>query len=320
MVALLIGILLGKIKTLIFTVNICLTPHQAKPSPLFRAKLMSFIPAKALKFGAERLSNFPVSYGKSRVSQSTQTTYYLHIRGGCMPGQKDLFTTTSLSRPNPDASINNNRVISAFNLKNYLHTKPLTGPKYNRDSINNFTYQEFSPIDDEALIVAINAAYRQVYGNFNAMESERPIELERRLRNGDIVIKDFIRGLAKSSFYKLHYFESVSQQRCIELNFKHILGRPTLGQDEIARNIELFASKGFNGHIDSLIDSLEYEENFGSNIVPFQRCWNSPCGVKTSSFIHTALLTKGFATSDNTIKMKSKDMTIPSDSSQFKVS
>ena len=38
-------------------------------------------------------------------------------------------------------------------------------------------------------------------------------------------MRDFVRGLAKSSFYKDRFFRSVAPQRGIELNFKHLLGR-----------------------------------------------------------------------------------------------
>ena len=43
---------------------------------------------------------------------------------------------------------------------------------------------------------------------------------------------------------------------------------------------------------------------FGEDTVPYQRCWESPCGYRTSSFNNTAKLTKGFATSDNAIHQR----------------
>ena len=105
----------------------------------------------------------------------------------------------------------------------------------------------------------------------------------------------------KSTFYKTHYFENVNQQRSIELIFKHILGRPPFNQEEIINSIEILSKEGLENHIDSLVDSNEYNQNFGEDTVPYQRCWNSPIGVKTSSFCNTIELSKGFARSDNTL-------------------
>ena len=55
---------------------------------------------------------------------------------------------------------------------------------------------------------------------------------------------------------------------------------------------------GFEAHIDFLIDSDEYNNYFGEDIVPYMRSWNSPIGFKTKSFLETSYLTKAFATSD----------------------
>ena len=133
------------------------------------------------------------------------------------------------------------------------------------------------------------------------MSSECSPETLRRLRNGDISIREFIRELSKSDFYRHHFVESVSQKRCLELNFMHLLGRPLIEQKELQESIKLITEEGFTGHVDFLIDSLEYEEFFGEDIVPFPRFWNSPCGSTTSSFINTAKFRKGYATSDNVI-------------------
>ena len=74
-----------------------------------------------------------------------------------------------------------------------------------------------------------------------------------------------------------------------------------VGKIELQESIKLMNEEGFTGHVDFLIDSLEYEEFFGEDIVPFPRFWNSPCGSTTSSFINTAKFRKGYATSDNVI-------------------
>ena len=262
---------------------------------------MNSIPNKALKIGAESLNKDPVEYGKVRVSGSKEATYILHSKAICMPGKTSIFTVTYLSFPKLNDPLEDNQVINAFKINKVKNSSRTIGLKFSQSFRSLFTYQRYAPHDDESLAIAINAVYRQIFGNFKPMESERPIEEERRLRNGDITIKEFIRRICKSPFYMKNYFQDISQQRSIELNIKHILGRPPLSQKEIINNINLIHEKGFYIHIDSLIDSSEYEEIYGEDTVPFMRCWSSSNGITTSSFLNSAILTKGFSCSDNAI-------------------
>ncbi|KGG13050.1 MULTISPECIES: phycobilisome rod-core linker polypeptide [Prochlorococcus] len=241
----------------------------------------------------------PISYGKSRVAGSNQTTYYMHSKSACMPGQPTKFKENLYSGLKPNLISLENTFTRLYKRENYLIEQKPIGKKYITDNIEAFTYQVYTPYDDSSLKIAITACYKQVYGNLYPMDSEKSIDSERRLRNGDICIRDFVRDLAKSSFYKYHYFTKVSQIKCLEMNFKHLLGRPIVDQNELINNIELINSYGFDNHIDSIIDSIEYQELFGEDVVPYERFWDSPIGARTSSFIKTAAYQKGFATSDN---------------------
>ena len=93
----------------------------------------------------------------------------------------------------------------------------------------------------------------------------------------------------------------MSQIRLIKLTFIHILGRPIFDNEELINSIDIATKYGIKEHFDQLIDSSEYNKYFGENIVPFQRCWNSPYGVKTSSFVKTVSNRKGYASSDSVI-------------------
>ena len=130
------------------------------------------------------------------------------------------------------------------------------------------------------------------------MQSERPIDIERKLRNGDITIREFTRRVCKSSIYRNLYFDNISQYKSIKLRYKHILGRPITSQEEVTRSSHILNKLGFEAHIDWLIDSKEYNNIFGEDIVPYMRSWNSPIGLKTKSFLDTSSITKAFATSD----------------------
>ena len=221
-----------------------------------------------------------------------------------MPGRPDIFIPNFKSNPPLSSPIEENRITREFKLSNIKKSNNPFGSKYISNCLSVFTYEEYLPNDDESLNIAIKASYRQIYGNFHPMESERPIDLERRLRNGDLNIKEFIRCLAKSEFYVSHYFQKVSQQRAIELNIKHLLGRPPECQNEIINCVQILHEQGFNNHIDLIINSDEYNDIFGDHIVPYMRCWNSPCGIRTSSFRKSSKLTQSFATSDNVLHRK----------------
>jgi phycobilisome rod-core linker protein len=115
------------------------------------------------------------------------------------------------------------------------------------------------------------AGYRQIFSEHVILESNRQKFLESQLKSGMISVRDFVRGLAKSDvFYRL-VVEPNSNYRVVELCLKRILGRAPYNQDEkIAWSI-VIAQKGVGGFVDLLVNSDEYESNFGENTVPYQR-------------------------------------------------
>tara|TARA_B100000214_G_scaffold3401_1_gene2639 strand:- start:15 stop:806 length:792 start_codon:yes stop_codon:yes gene_type:complete len=258
---------------------------------------MSSIPFKALKIGAESINKNPVKYNKSRVSGSKEITYGLHTRGASMPGEKEKFTVTSKTKPKQYENLIHNKVMSSYRrdkIKSYNY-KIL-----NKESaeINLLQIKEFVPNDDDALLVAINALYKNIFGNLSLMQSERPVDIERKLRNGDITVREFTRKICKSTIYRSFYFDNISQYKSIKLRYKHILGRPIQSRIEAAQSSNIINNLGFEAHIDFLIDSNEYNDVFGEDIVPYMRSWNSPIGFKTKSFLETSSITKAFAKSD----------------------
>ena len=153
---------------------------------------MSSIPFKALRIGAESINNNPVKYNKSRISGSKKTTYELHIRGASMPGEKEKFTVTYKTKPKQLENLIHNKVMSSYR-RNKIESYKYKIKNKESAVINMLKINEFVPNDDETLLIAINALYRNIFGNLSLMLSERPIEIERRLRNGDITIKEFTR-------------------------------------------------------------------------------------------------------------------------------
>jgi phycobilisome rod-core linker protein len=120
----------------------------------------------------------------------------------------------------------------------------------------------------------IEAGYRQIF--FHAFKADRQTFLESQLRNGQITVRDFVRGLLLSDTYIRSFYNMNSNYRFVEQCVQRILGRDVYGQSEkIAWSI-VVATKGYAGFIDDLLNSDEYLDNFGYDILPYQRRRNLP--------------------------------------------
>lgn len=146
--------------------------------------------------------------------------------------------------------------------------------------------------------IAIAAVYRQVLGNDYLMNSERLTSAESLLADGSITVREFVRAVAKSELYKEKFFYNNYHPRTIELNFKHLLGRAPYDETEIVEHLDLYQNQGFEADIDSYIDSEEYVQSFGDNIVPFYRGFATQTGQKTVGFTRMFQLYQGYANSD----------------------
>lgn len=115
----------------------------------------------------------------------------------------------------------------------------------------------------------IEAAYRQIF--FHAFKADREKFLESQLRNGQITVRDFIRGLLLSNTFNNSFYAKNSNYRFVEQCVQRVLGRDVYSEKEkIAWSI-VVATKGKEGFIDQLLDSEEYMDNFGYDTVPYQR-------------------------------------------------
>ncbi len=155
-----------------------------------------------------------------------------------------------------------------------------------------------SNFTEDDLQTVIRAVYKQVLGNLHVMEDNYLSNAESQLRNGDITVREFVNKVAKSDLYQSIFFHSCSQYRFIELNFKHLLGRPPQDQTEISEHVSLYSEGGYEAEIDSYTSSNEYIENFGDNIVPYPRSIRSQVGLKNEAFNRMFSLLRGSATSD----------------------
>lgn len=124
-------------------------------------------------------------------------------------------------------------------------------------------------LDGSDMDALIEAAYRQMF--FYAFKWDREVFLESQLRNGQITVRDFIRGLLLSKTFYNSFYEKNSNYRFVEQCVERILGRQVYNEREkIAWSI-VVATKGIKGFVDELLDSEEYLSNFGYDTVPYQR-------------------------------------------------
>ncbi len=128
------------------------------------------------------------------------------------------------------------------------------------------TDDQYSGVGMDALI---EAAYRQMF--FHAFKWDREPFLESQLRNGQITVRDFIRGLALSTTFYESFYEKNSNYKFVEHCVQKILGREVYSdREKIAWSI-VVATKGIQGFVDELLNSEEYLTSFGYNTVPYQR-------------------------------------------------
>lgn len=150
----------------------------------------------------------------------------------------------------------------------------------------------------EDVEMVIKAVYRQVLGNDYILASDRLISAESLLRDGNLTVREFVRTVAKSELYKSKFFYTSFQTRLIELNYKHLLGRAPVNESEVTYHLDLYINKGYDAEIDSYIDSVEYQNNFGDNVVPYYRGFDFQPGQTSASFTRMFRLYRGYANSD----------------------
>ena len=123
--------------------------------------------------------------------------------------------------------------------------------------------------DRDNLVTVIESAYRQIF--FHAFQTDRDVNLESQLKDGQITVRDFIRGLVLSDTFKRTFYGFNSNYKVVRHLCERILGRKVNGKGEELSWSIVIASKGLEGLVDVLLDSPEYLDAFGYDTVPFQR-------------------------------------------------
>jgi phycoerythrin-associated linker protein len=165
-------------------------------------------------------------------------------------------------------------------------------------------YEDTSPFEyvagcsDDEKETIIRAVYKQVLGNAYVMESERAEIPESKFKTGELSVREFVRAIAKSNVYRSRFFDTCPRYRYTELNFKHLLGRAPNSFDEMKTHSNILDARGFEADIDSYLDSDEYQNAYGENIVPYSRGYKSQPGQTMVEFTHMFALARGTSSSD----------------------
>jgi phycobilisome core-membrane linker protein len=139
----------------------------------------------------------------------------------------------------------------------------------------------FAANGDKAEFVSlVNAIYRQVMDirSGDVPPEFRCLDLETKLEAREISVREFVRKLASSSAYQQRFCNSFPQNKVVEFIFRHILGRKPATQVEIHEYHEILTKSGLATAVDALINSQEYAQFFGEDVVPYQRIPSLPAG------------------------------------------
>ena len=136
---------------------------------------------------------------------------------------------------------------------------------------HSFVYSAENLLSSADMDGLINAAYLQVFREQQMLKRNRQTFLESQLRNGQITVREFVRGLVLSEPFRRNNYNSNSNYRFVELCLQRLLGRAPHGDRELQSWSIVLATQGIQGFVDTLLSGDEYAEQFGEDIVPFQR-------------------------------------------------
>ncbi len=128
--------------------------------------------------------------------------------------------------------------------------------------------------------LVINAIYSQVMDVFSGQVPGefRRSDLESKLRNGEISVREFVKTLAGSEIYRRRFYTPYPNTKVIEFLFRHLLGRAPATQGEIRQYNKLLADGGLRSAVEVIVDSPEYARFFGEDVVPYNRFPSLPAG------------------------------------------
>ncbi|MDG2192666.1 MAG: phycobilisome rod-core linker polypeptide, partial [Synechococcus sp. cluster2_bin.209] len=119
----------------------------------------------------------------------------------------------------------------------------------------------------------IRAAFRQVFERDIAKGySQNPCSVEAsQVVQGQISMREYVRALGRSKEYRQQFHDRFVNSRVVELAYRHFLGRGISSIEEFRKSFAILSAQGLNGLVDVLVNSAEYAQNFGEEMVPYLR-------------------------------------------------
>ncbi len=152
-----------------------------------------------------------------------------------------------------------------------VNTKLNQGVTRERDQYKHFILLSSSSHSDKIQI--LRAAYRKIFErDINTFTiGYEFIDLENSFLTSSIDVKTLVKQLGCSDLYRKEFYDPYPNIKVIELGTKHFLGRAPNNQAEIRYYNQILASSGLKVFVSMLVDSLEYSNIFGNNVVPYRR-------------------------------------------------
>nr|YP_009731918.1 phycobilisome core-membrane linker protein [Gracilaria edulis]QHS70444.1 phycobilisome core-membrane linker protein [Gracilaria edulis]UAD85604.1 phycobilisome linker polypeptide [Gracilaria edulis] len=203
------------------------------------------------------LIQFGAIFAKNRVN----------LRKKSSPFGKD--TRRILSRSGPSIYSQ----IGSPNLRSKLPGS--LGPKVfqlNKSNTTNNSVSSQTNLVNENLDQVVKAIYLRVFGRFIYQSEQVTVnKFENSFRDGQISVRKFVTELMKSSIFRSLYWDNLYICKAIEYIHIRLIGRPTYGRKEINKYFDIAYKQGYYNMIDAMVNSPEYMESFGNNIVPYER-------------------------------------------------
>ncbi|NEP59629.1 MAG: phycobilisome rod-core linker polypeptide CpcG [Symploca sp. SIO2G7] len=125
--------------------------------------------------------------------------------------------------------------------------------------------------DAQEFETLVLATYRRIFNEQQLLSCHRDRFLESQLRNSQISVREFIRGLLLSDSFRRLNYECSNNYRFVEMCVQRVLGRRVYNQRETLAWSIVLATQGIQGFTGALLDSDEYMDIFGEDTVPYQR-------------------------------------------------
>nr|YP_010196578.1 phycobilisome linker polypeptide [Gracilaria cervicornis]UAD83975.1 phycobilisome linker polypeptide [Gracilaria cervicornis] len=143
---------------------------------------------------------------------------------------------------------------------------------YTKSSIIKQRFVMKTSLSSEEKNNVIKACYRQIFQrDISKAYGLNFKDLESKVKNGTLSIKEFIRCLGKSYIYRKQFVQPFVNSRVTELAFRHFLGRGISSLEEFKKYFAVLSSRGLDGLIDAMMNSTEYADYFGEETVPYLR-------------------------------------------------